>query len=116
MEFMAKVQKLVARQIRRAEKMKAMKEAFKKYDVNGNGSLDREEFKDAWRSVYQKNDILHNGMKVLRKFTLGQESNEDSEFEHHLDVVFDKMDTDGSGAVGWEEFKNTAEVLNRKIL
>merc|ERR1719494_410825 len=61
--------------------MNMIREAFNKYDKDGNGSIDQQEFLSAWGSL----GLGHTEEELLQ--------------------MFKEMDEDGSGAVSYEEFR-----------
>eukprot|EP00802_Teleaulax_amphioxeia_P004645 Tamp_04649.p1 GENE.Tamp_04649~~Tamp_04649.p1 ORF type:complete len:798 (+),score=167.98 Tamp_04649:99-2492(+) len=63
------------------ERLKAMAELFNKYDVDGQGSIDRDEFRDALESMH-----VHLS-------------------DQELEELIAKVDEDGSGEIEFNEFK-----------
>jgi len=71
-----------------------MQRAFNEYDKSGDGTLDKDEFVDAW-------------MKLLKKH-----KNIDPIF---VEAIFEKLDVDGSGSVEFQEFKRARKELSKAI-
>lgn len=64
-----------------------MKKAFKSYDKDGNGVLDRREIVDLLTNHFKENGIKKKPNK------------------HDVDNFFDSLDKDHSGFIDFEEFK-----------
>ena len=71
-----------------AEKVKLLEKAFKQYDKDGNGVLDKEEL---WGFL----QIQYKDMGFMNKPARSE-----------YDDLFDEIDEDGSGEVNFEEFKD----------
>jgi len=81
------------------EKMKTMKKAFKSYDKDGNGVLDRREVVDLLTNHFKENGIKRRPTK------------------EDVDDFFDSLDEDHSGFIDFPEFKHfLIENMRRKLL
>ncbi|XP_076658529.1 neurocalcin-delta B-like isoform X1 [Halictus rubicundus] len=64
---------------------------FRFYDLNGDGYITRKEMLVIISAIYE---MLHNGQTIQRMV------------DRHVDMVFEKMDTDKDGVISREEFMN----------
>ena len=81
------------------EKMEIMKKAFKSYDRDGNGVLDRHEIVDLLQNHFKEQGIKK---KPTRS---------------DVDEFFDSLDEDHSGEIDFPEFKHfLIENMKRKLL
>ena len=69
-------------------KLETMKKAFKSYDKDGNGVLDRREIVDLLTNHFKENGIKRKPTK------------------QDVDEFFDSLDEDHSGVIDFEEFKH----------
>ena len=81
------------------DKLQTMKKAFKSYDKDGNGVLDRREVVDLLTNHYKEQGIKKRPTKA------------------DVDEFFDNLDVDHSGVIDFEEFKKfLIENMRRKLL
>lgn len=119
MQFSLELQKLVAHQSKRVKKIEAMREAFDRYDLDGSGYLDRDEFKIAWRMIYNKqNGILAMTRKISDNIstirTNTSRGKDDDELEQDLDAIFDMLDIYNDDQISWEEFRKGSDLLGMR--
>ena len=76
-----------------------MKKAFKSYDKDGNGVLDRREVVDLLTNHFKENGVKRRPTKA------------------DVDAFFDNLDEDHSGSIDFEEFKHfLIENMKNKLL
>ena len=80
-------------------KVETMKKAFKSYDKDGNGVLDRREVVDLLTNHFKENGIKRKPKKA------------------DVDEFFDNLDEDHSGVIDFEEFKHfLIDNMKKKLL
>lgn len=80
-------------------KLATMKKAFKSYDKDGNGVLDRREVVDLLTNHFKEQGIKRRPTKV------------------DVDQFFDNLDEDHSGVIDFEEFKHfLIDNMKKKLL
>lgn len=81
------------------DKLQTMKKAFKSYDKDGNGVLDRREVVDLLTNHFKEQGIKRRPGKA------------------DVDEFFDSLDEDHSGSIDFDEFKHfLIESMKRKLL
>ena len=74
-----------------------MKDRFDRLDQDGNGRIDREEFKAGGKFLFQRMDADGDGVITLAEL-------EDNERRERIAKRFERMDGNGDGQVTGEEF------------
>lgn len=81
------------------DKLNTMKKAFKSYDKDGNGVLDRREVVDLLTNHFKENGIKRKPTKI------------------DVDEFFDNLDGDHSGFIDFQEFKRfLIDNMKKKLL
>ena len=81
------------------DKLQTMKKAFKSYDKDGNGVLDRREVVDLLTNHFKEEGIKKKPKKA------------------DVDEFFNNLDQDHSGVIDFDEFKHfLIENMRRKLL
>jgi len=90
------------------ENANKVKGVFKELDTNGNGVLEREEFKKVAQVMFERREALHL-TELIPDF------HDESTVEYFANAIFDKIDVNRDGTLSFDEFINFFKQLQSGI-